>query len=183
MDCHTLVLVKLLSHGWKCYKEGEKKVTETSHWKLFHSSNKVQRHNIAPSSWFGLVWFNMGGGVRWLVSSYVKIFQCYSTLPLTSSHLLLFPPSYYTLLPNLLPTPPTSSWRASDDLVHIWRDFNVFLLRKVSWLVVVGGGGDIAIIATSSRSRSLIWDLRWTFDLDPSLTKYFLKPFYQSKKV
>ena len=32
------------------------------------------------------------------------------------------------------------------------------------------GGGDIAIIATSSRSRSLIRDLRWTLDLDPSLT-------------
>ena len=30
--------------------------------------------------------------------------------------------------------------------------------------------GDIAIIATSSRSRSLIWDLRLTLDLDPSLT-------------
>ena len=33
-----------------------------------------------------------------------------------------------------------------------------------------GGGGDIAIIATSSRSRSLIRDLRLTLDLDPSLT-------------
>ena len=35
---------------------------------------------------------------------------------------------------------------------------------------LVGGGGGIAIIATSSRSRSLIRDLRWTLDLDPSLT-------------
>ena len=36
-----------------------------------------------------------------------------------------------------------------------------------------GGGwvGDIAIIASSSRSRSLIRDLRLTLDLDPSLTK------------
>ena len=31
-------------------------------------------------------------------------------------------------------------------------DFNVILLRKVSWVV---GGGGIAIIASSSRSRSL----------------------------
>ena len=30
--------------------------------------------------------------------------------------------------------------------------------------------GDIAIIASSSRSRSLIRDLRQTLDLDPSLT-------------
>ena len=37
-------------------------------------------------------------------------------------------------------------------------DFNVILLRKVSWWWV--GGGDIAIIASSSRSRSLIRDLR-----------------------
>ena len=34
--------------------------------------------------WFGLVWFGLvgygrGGDVRWLVSSYVKRFQCYST--------------------------------------------------------------------------------------------------------
>ena len=34
--------------------------------------------------------------------------------PLTSSHLLLIPPSYSTLLPNLLLTPPTSSQRVSD---------------------------------------------------------------------
>ena len=40
---------------------------------------------------------------------------------------------------------------------HTWSDFNVILLRKVLWVV---GGGDIAIIATSSRSRSLIRDLR-----------------------
>ena len=37
------------------------------------------------------------------------------SLPLTSSHLLLNPPSYSTLLPNLLLTPLTSSWRVSDD--------------------------------------------------------------------
>ena len=36
-------------------------------------------------------------------------------LPVTSSHLLLIPPSYSTLLPNLLPIPPTSSLRMSDD--------------------------------------------------------------------
>ena len=33
-----------------------------------------------------------------------------------------------------------------------------------------GGGGYVAIIASSSRSRSLIRDLRQTLDLDPSLT-------------
>ena len=53
--------------------------------------------------WFDLVWY--GGDVRWIVSSYVKIFQYYSTLSLTSSHLLLTPPSYSTLLQNLLLTP------------------------------------------------------------------------------
>ena len=37
------------------------------------------------------------------------------SLPLTSFHLLLIPPSYSSLLPNLLLTPPTSSWRVSDD--------------------------------------------------------------------
>ena len=37
------------------------------------------------------------------------------SLPLISSHLLLIPPSYSILLPNLLLTPPTSSWRVSDD--------------------------------------------------------------------
>ena len=31
------------------------------------------------------------------------------SIPLSSSHLLLIPPSYSTLLPNLLLTPPTSS--------------------------------------------------------------------------
>ena len=82
-------------------------------------------------------------------------FLLYS-LPLTSSHHLLIPPSYSTLLPNLPITPPTSSRRISDDYwVHTWRDFNLIVLRKVFWWV-----GDIAIIASSSRSRSLIRDLR-----------------------
>ena len=37
--------------------------------------------------------------------------------------------------------------------------------------------GDIAIIATSSRSRSLR-DFRLTLDLDPSLTTSLMKPYH-----
>ena len=37
------------------------------------------------------------------------------SLHLTSSHLILIPPSYSILLQNLLPTPYISSWRLSDD--------------------------------------------------------------------
>ena len=47
-----------------------------------------------------------------------------------------------------------------------WRDFNLIQLRKVSWVVLVGG---IAIIASSFRSR-FFRDLRQTSDLAPSLT-------------
>ena len=51
---------------------------------------------------------------------------------------------------------------------------NQFIHEEISMLFcsekfygwVGGGGGDIAIIATSCRSRSLIRDLRWTLDLD-----------------
>ena len=68
--------------------------------------------------WYGLV---MGGGgwggvvtleneIRTGTSSFLL-----HSLPLTSSHLLLIPPTYSTLLPNLLLTPPTCSRRVSDD--------------------------------------------------------------------
>ena len=96
------------------------------------------------TSWFGMVWFGMGGGVRWLWSflsfdigewdwrwtlTVILILKSCGvggwnpgtssfflhSIPLSSSHLLLIPPSYSTLLPNLLLTPPTSSWRVSDD--------------------------------------------------------------------
>ena len=42
-----------------------------------------------------------------------------------------------------------------------WRDFNLIQLRKVSWVVLVGG---IAIIASSFRSR-FFRDLKQTSDL------------------
>ena len=96
-------------------------------------------------------------------------FRTFEPLPssTTSSYFLLPPPiSSYTLLPLLLLSLPTSTWfdwvwfglvwfgmGGSDDYwVHVWRDFNIIPLRKVSWVVVVG---DIAIIASSYRSRSL----------------------------
>ena len=47
---------------------------------------------------------------------------------------------------------------------------NQFIQKEISMLFCsekfYGGGGYIAIIASSSRSRSLIRDLRWTLDLD-----------------
>ena len=49
------------------------------------------------------------------------------------------------------------------------KRFQCYSAQK-SFLVGGGGCGGIAIIATSSRSRSLIRDLRLTLDLDPSLT-------------
>ena len=86
------------------------------------------------------------------------------SLPLTSSHLLLIPPSYFTLLPNLLLTPPNSSYLLPKGLRWLissyMKRFQCYSAQKSflgGWVVVVG---DIAIIATSSRSRSLIRDLR-----------------------
>ena len=73
---------------------------------------------------FGMVWLweGGGGGVLTLEMDLRPLYWSPGTssfllhsLPLTSSHLLLIPPSYSTLLPNLLLTPPTSSWRVSDD--------------------------------------------------------------------
>ena len=78
----------------------------------------------SPWVWFG---YGVRGGVscdigewdwRWtfilILKSWTSSFLLHS-LPLTSSHLLLIPPSYSTLLPNLLLTPPTSYWRVPDD--------------------------------------------------------------------
>jgi len=88
----------------------------------------ISSYYSPPLVWFGLVWF-----ILMLKRYYILL----HSLPLTSSHLLPIPPSYPTLLPNLLLTPPTSSRGISDDYwVHTWRDFNVILLRKVSWVVV-----------------------------------------------
>ena len=54
---------------------------------------------------------------------------------------------------------------------------NQFIPEEISMLYCAekfygggGGGGYIAIIVSSSRSRSLIRDLKYTLDLDPSLT-------------
>ena len=79
------------------------------------------------------------------------------SLPLTSSHLLLIPPSYFTLLPNLLLTPPNSSYLLPKDVRWLMssymKRFQCYSAQKRflgGWVVV-----DIAIIASSSRSRSL----------------------------
>ena len=70
------------------------------------------------------------------------------SLPLTSSHLLLIPPSYSAPLPNLLLPPPKESQMTSQ-----------FMHEEISMLFCSekfsGGGGGIAIIASSFRSRSL----------------------------
>ena len=66
--------------------------------------------------WFGLVMYGMVWRGCQMTSEFIcKEISMLSTLPLTSSHLLLIPPSYSTLLPNLLLTPPTTSTRVSDD--------------------------------------------------------------------
>ena len=82
-----------------------------------------------------LVWFGYGGGNElwhWRMRLEIDLWPLYwswkvvgwvggtssfllHSLPLTPSHLLLIPPSYSSLLPNLLLTPPSSSWRLSDD--------------------------------------------------------------------
>ena len=79
-------------------------------------------------------------------------------LPLASSHLLLIPPSNSTLLPNLLLTPPEGS-QMTNQFIHEEISMLFCAEKFAGWCLVVGGG-DIAIIATSSRSRSLIRDLR-----------------------
>ena len=87
---------------------------------------------------FGMVWLRGGSGVvtwdwmrlRWTFYLYIDLkdkscgmgwwnpgtssFLLHS-LPVTSSHLLLIPPSYSTLLPNLLQIHPTSTPMMSDD--------------------------------------------------------------------
>ena len=68
-------------------------------------------------SFFGMVWLWGGEGVVTLENEIgigTSSFLLHS-LPLTSSHLLLIPPSYSTLLPNILLTPPTSSRGVSHD--------------------------------------------------------------------
>ena len=93
-------------------------------------------------------------------------------LPSTfSSSNLLPPPSYSSqlLLPPPKP-PPNTSYLLPEGLrwliISYMKRFQCYSAQK-SFMM---GGGDIAIIATSSRSRSLIRDLRQTLDLDPSLT-------------
>ena len=79
---------------------------------------------------FGMVWL-WGGGCCDIENeiedgplTFILILKSCGVGGWTSSHLLLIPPSYSTLLPNLLLTSPTSSWRVSGDYsVHTWRDF------------------------------------------------------------
>ena len=93
-------------------------------------------------------------------------------LPSTiSSSNLLPPPSYSSQLLHPPPKPPPNSsdllqkglkWLISSYM----KRFQCYSAQKS---LLCGCGGGIAIIATSSRSRSLR-DLRQTLDLDPSLT-------------
>ena len=82
---------------------------------------------------FGMVWLGGVGGVscdigdwdwRWtfilILKSWTSSFLLHS-LPLTSSHLLLIPPSYSILLPNLLPNlllPPPKEYQRTNQFKH-----------------------------------------------------------------
>ena len=80
------------------------------------------------------------------------------------------PPSLYILF--LLPPPKES--QMTNQFIHEEISM-LFCSEKFpgGWV----GGGDIATIATSSRSRSLR-DFRLTLDLDPSLTTSLMKPYH-----
>ena len=90
-------------------------------------------------------------------------------LPLTSSHLLLIPPNYSTLLPNLLLPPPEWS--------HMTNQFTHEEISKLFCSEKFYGGGLVGgmeIRAWSSRSRfEFEIDLEiktFRVNLDPSLT-------------
>ena len=108
------------------------------------SSNTIPLHPLTSSylflllSSFGMVWLGGGG---WVVSlenetgdgplTFILILKicgmgewnsgtsCFllHSLPLTSSHLLLIPPSYSSLLPNLLLPPPEGS-QMTNQFIH-----------------------------------------------------------------
>ena len=111
--------------------------------------------------WYGLV--REGG--------WVELWEL--LLPYTfSSSNLLPPPSYSSqlLLPPPKP-PPNSSYLLLKGLRWLISSYmKRFQCYSAQKSLVGGWVFDIAIIATSSRSRSLIRDLRLTLDLDPSLT-------------
>ena len=88
------------------------------------------------------------------------------SLSLTSSHLILFPPSHSILLPNLLLTPPEVS-QMTNQIIHEEISM-LFYLEKFS-----GCWWRHAIMESSSKYRSLIRDLRQILNLDPSLTTFF----------
>merc|ERR1719270_299393 len=86
------------------------------------------------------------------------------SLPLTSSHLLLIPPCYSSLLPKLLLPPPKGS-QMTNQFIHEEISMLFCSEKFYGWWVVGGGwwvvgGWRQSIIASSSRSRSLIRDLR-----------------------